>query len=378
VIRLPDSIVSEILEYIDMPTLSWKTARAYRKQLNVLRAQMRILADKFAHEKPTEDTFSNAYFAYNFPMNYLKTRLIAQKIKALYPDILFRENLRICDVGCGNGAALIAIYHSLPDPHNAHYDGLDASRIMVKKCRYLMRKMTAHEPTPVIRIRQQQVADGLLKTRSRYDIILLANSLVEIAKPSIPAYRIIERLSRNLTDRGIIIIIEPALKTTARRLMELRNTIIDNEKLNILLPCLHHGRCPLYDLRGGKEWCHQSVRWKSPEYLQVINQDLNREISVLKFSYLVLSQLAYTVLQGYSVISSLLKEKGKKKCYLCTPVRRIELIRLDKHRSSCNQEFGDINKGDVIAVDRVEKKQPGFWYVRENTHVRILYKDALL
>lgn len=60
------------------------------------------------------------------------------------------------------------------------------------------------------------------------------------------------------------------------------------------------------------EWCHQSIKWTPPIYMNVLNQPLYRKIEYLKFSYLVISGQSYDTIKDnkYLVISRLFKEKG--------------------------------------------------------------------
>jgi ribosomal protein RSM22 (predicted rRNA methylase) len=340
--ELPAPVITAVLKLLGMPDLDYRTARSYSTRLHTLRIHMRALSDDFAHGIPTESTFSLAYFACNFPMNFMKTWYVIQHLHTLFPVLFEANRLKVLDIGCGEGAALLGALYSLDPKRKAVFHGYDASHVMVRQAHGLIREIIKQDRLPRIRIEHKDIADGILRTKDRYDMIILSNALIEMAPQVNSMRRYIERISNYLSERGAVIVIEPALMSASRRIMELRDHIIAKQKLKVLLPCLHMGKCPLLDLRGGKEWCHQSVPWKTPAYMHVLNQGLNREIKVLKFSYLVMSPYSYKEPNGNQVISPLFSEKGKKRCYLCSSGRRVELVRLNKHRSPSNDNFDRI------------------------------------
>jgi ribosomal protein RSM22 (predicted rRNA methylase) len=339
---------------------------------------MHLLSDDFAENRASEDTYSHAYFAYNFPMNYMKTKYVVSELHNLYPGLLNMANMKVLDIGCGEGAGLLGVHDALPTAHIEILHGLDASRSMVKKARYMTRRLQHTTTHPRTRILYKDISEGLLRTRTKYDVILLCNSIIEIVRDDAHVHRFLLRISKNLTKDGIIIIIEPALITASRKIMAVRDHITTAQTFSILHPCLHTHTCPLKNVRGGKEWCHQTVRWKPPEYMQVLNQGLNRDLKTLKFSLLILSSSAPPSPPGYLVISSLFKEKGRQRCFLCTPDGRVELVRLNKHRSRENSDYEHIKKGAIVALQGIEKKRPGFWVVNKNSLVQLLYGEGLL
>jgi hypothetical protein len=217
---------------------------------------------------------------------------------------------------------------------------------------------------------------AFFKTKTaQYDVILFTNSLAEICKDNTIPLKFIESVMRHLTTNGIIIIIEPALKHLSRRLMKLRDEILCNKKGSVLLPCLHTSPCPLFSIRAQKEWCHEIRKWQPPEFMKFINRKLHRDIHRLKFSYLVVGKQTCnrTPCNGFLVVSRLLKEKGKQRCFLCTPGARVELVRLNKSISTQNTEFSSIQKGDIISADNINRKRPHYWQIDQHTHINIIY-----
>jgi ribosomal protein RSM22 (predicted rRNA methylase) len=266
---------------------------------------------------------------------------------------------------------MLGLYYALKDSKEISLHGIDISAVTLKKCRHVIEHV---RPERIhLELRKHDASNGLLKTEHEYDVVVLANSLAEMFPDTAIPLRFVHRLFRNVHDAGIIIIIEPAIKQLARRLIDLRNEIIPDKKVHVLLPCLHDAECPLHEIRKHKEWCHQSITWQPPQFMDIINQGLHREISVLKFSYLVLAQenVLTTADDQYRVISNLLKEKGKQRFFICTRTGRVELVRLNRDRTECNSTFGHIKKGDVISCQHVTKRRTDYWQVVRASAIHI-------
>jgi len=373
--RLPTDIEHKILTLLGMSNLTWKTVAAYENRLQRLRRQMYALSDDYVQSRFSADTNADAYFAYNFPMNFMKAMIIGQKVRFFYPQLFNQKNiLHILDIGCGEGAAMFGLYYSLKNSKQFMLTGLDQSSTKLKRCRKIASGLQQCSAHIRVELRKQDASNGLLPKRSqKHDVIILANSLAEIFTTNTIPITFIERISKSIHDDGIIIIVEPALKHLARRLMHLRTEIVQKEKRFILLPCLHEKECSLIEIRKGKEWCHESISWTPPDFMKILNQGLNREIDRLKFSHLVISKQSLHKPRGFLVMSSLLREKGKKRCYLCTEDGLVELVRLNKHSTKSNKEFDSIKKGNIIALEEYVNVKQHYWQVTKESKIHILF-----
>lgn len=373
--RLPADIEQIILGLLGMPNLNWKTVADHEKRLQQLRRQLYALSDDYVQAHFSADTYADAYFAYNFPMNFMKAMILGQRVTSFYPQLMNqKKSIRILDIGCGEGAAMFGLYYGFKDSKQFLLTGFDQSNTMLKRCRKISSRLQQCYAHLRIKSKEQDVSTGLLpKSVQKYDVVILANSLAEIFSANTIPTRYIERIFKSIHDDGRIIIIEPALKHLSRRLMHLRTEIIQKEKGFILLPCLHQEQCALLKIKKGKEWCHESISWRPPEFMQILNQGLNREIDCLKFSYLVISRKPLHKPQGLLVISSLLKEKGKKRCYLCTRDGVVELVRLNKHKTKSNKEFDAIKKGNIITGEGYVSAKKHYWQITKASKIHILY-----
>jgi len=305
---------------------------------------------------------------------YIGTKLIAQRGAALKNAAKFS----ILDLGCGEGAGMYGLFYAFSADKTGRQiclTGIDASVSMIGRSAVLGRALSMDRKGCSVEHRKMGIGSDIFKTLGetgkRYDIILFSNSLIEIIKTGMLSYAFIDDAFSCMTSRGSLIVIEPALKDCAHRLMGLRNIIARDSKYEIIMPCGHSSECPLMAVEEREDWCHFSIPWSPPEYLVRLNQGLNREVDMLKFSYLVLSKPIHqsTMPRGHVVISRLIHEKGKRKLFLCTPSGRVEVYRLDKDKSRSNQAFDIIKSGDTIVFKNHVEKRPDLWRIERETKI---------
>jgi ribosomal protein RSM22 (predicted rRNA methylase) len=371
---LPSNICEKLLDWAGIEGLTYATESHHRKRLREIRDQMRQLSSDFADGKPSESRYSNAYFLYNFPLNFMKMMHVIGEISSRDPQFLLnRPRYSILDIGCGEGAGMYGAYYALKNFDNSltiRLAGIDRSGIMLEHARQMAVHLRKHGEGIITKFFNRDAADirGSLP-RKKYDIIICNNSLAEIFREDMIPRKYIGVLLGHLVDEGLFVIIEPALKKFTRRVMQLRDDLAGHKAAQVILPCLHEGHCSLLQIDSRNEWCHQSVAWKPPAFLRIINEGLNREIGLLKFAYLVIAKTKERGVRpgGYRVISRLLREKGKMRCFLCTENGRVELVRLNRSKSTSNAMFDKTEKGGVIKLTDAIERKPDYWEVSAQT-----------
>ncbi|HXX93926.1 MAG TPA: small ribosomal subunit Rsm22 family protein, partial [Planctomycetota bacterium] len=174
-----------------------------------------------------------------------------------------------------------------------------------------------------------------------YDLILAVNVLAETAAP----------LEGLLTERGHLVVLEPALRTTTRRLMEWRDGLVARG-YRIAAPCLGPRTCPM--LEHEDLWCHMDVAWPRPATVAEIDRRLGFSKESLKYSYLVVTRKGATMADRggtHRVVSNLHREKGKAWAWLCGsrgPLCRTEV--LTRHRSEATAAFFHAERGHVLRL----------------------------
>jgi hypothetical protein len=186
----------------------------------------------------------------------------------------------------------------------------------------------------------------LPRVDGRFDVVVAAHLLGELflgeatpeGRAEARTRRVLAWCRAFLADRGVAILIEPALRETSRGLLAVRDRLVA-AGLHVLAPCFWTGPCPA--LTRERDWCHDAA----PGQPGIAGARID-------FSYLVLSASAAapTPETRVRVVSDRLVEKGRLKIFGCGPTGRHAYVRLDRVASPANAAFADLERGDVADV----------------------------
>jgi ribosomal protein RSM22 (predicted rRNA methylase) len=193
--------------------------------------------------------------------------------------------------------------------------------------------------------------------------MIMANCLNELFPASIdaPAERaaVVAQLLPFLAPHGTVMIVEPALRQTARALHHMRDHLLKQGLCTVYSPCLHEGGCPALD--HPDDWCHEERPWETPSAIAAIDRDVGFIKDALKFSYLLLRTDGRTIAmrspQTFRVVSELRKLKGEKRAWLCNETGRPEVGRLDRKASSHNAAVDAWHRGAIVQIERIVRKE---------------------
>lgn len=147
-----------------------------------------------------------------------------------------------------------------------------------------------------------------------------------------------------------LMIIEPSTQQDGRKLLELRQKLI-NEGYHIWGPCTHAQACPLLS-QSKTDWCHDRVHFKAPSWFVQLEQELPMKNKTLTFSYLLARK---TVKPSHNfntrVVGDLLVEKGKNRQLICRGPDREFLAWLKK-----NKIEQEIPRGTLINIPSTFEK----------------------
>ncbi|MFV0415722.1 MAG: small ribosomal subunit Rsm22 family protein, partial [Chthoniobacterales bacterium] len=191
----------------------------------------------------------------------------------------------------------------------------------------------------------------------------------------------IKKLLSLLAPDALLILLEPALKETATRLMQIRDTVTQSTGLKILSPCLHHEQCAL--LAEGRFWYHEVRKWQPPPSLQRINSMLHRKLHELKWSHLVLqktetdqtkrSASTSTPLQA-RLIAPMAKMKGQFLTRVCAEDSQLKEIAIttSKLDPPTRHTLKNLNRGDLVTLDNLHPlKNPNSWRAKHPGSFRL-------
>ena len=371
--KLPEEIERKILLELHLDGI-YTNPEIYQEEIDKLRKELINQSCIFTLEYRVVKEYADAYFCYNFPQNFLKSFILAKKFFNIFKSFV-PEEIKILDIGCGDGAGMFGLYyfmHKQKPKTKFQLTGVDINDIFLKRCEAMADWFKEKDSHIDVELVKESAQKFVQKDKKNYDFIILSNTLAEIFQSEKIPLSFIRSLLKHLKEKGVIIIIEPALKNLTRKLMELREDIITHKTGKILLPCLHNNRCP--GLNKKEEWCHQSIKWIPSDYLKIINQKLFRKIEYLKFSYLIISSPKYNPppYNFYPVISRLSIEKGRKRCLICTEDGIVELIMLNRERSLANGEFEQVSLGDIIEINEPVKIKFRIWKIGKDTGIKRL------
>ena len=321
---------------------------------------------------------ASAYLSYFLPVNLSKVQvLLDELLENNGMDEASDRPMTALDLGCGPGTGALALldwlWHRSPEQAKSlsvlaadvsHAPLRDTERLWEAYCQEVgistsrLRCVEGNLEHPLKGDLGKQIVRG-----GPYDFVIMANCLNELFPTSIdpPTERaaVVAQLLPFLAPHGTIMIVEPALRQTARGLHQLRNHLLKQGLCTVYSPCLHEGACPALD--HPDDWCHEERPWQTPPAIAAIDQDVGFIKDALKFSYLLLRTDGRTIAtrspQIFRVVSELRELKGDTRAWLCNELGRSEVGRLDRAESETNAAWDDCQRGSIIRLDGVKRKE---------------------
>jgi ribosomal protein RSM22 (predicted rRNA methylase) len=227
-----------------------------------------------------------AYGLFFFPQTFARAQLA---LRECWRPPGGDAPVRILDIGAGTGAAGFAALHLLGS-RPAFLRAVDRAARALESLRAAAAACRELWPQAVIEVARSDAAEISTETGrdTVYDVILCSFALSEIADqharfdPMVWTRTLLSWLSPD----GLLLILEPALKSCAERLEVMRDRVAMEGWGRIVGPCMHHAPCPLR--AEGRFWCHEVRRWRPPPLAEKINRTLFRDLPNLKFSFLAL------------------------------------------------------------------------------------------
>jgi ribosomal protein RSM22 (predicted rRNA methylase) len=313
-----------------------------------------------------------AYGLFFFPRAYERTRLVLRECRqnSGLPFSGSRE-IHIVDIGSGTGAAGLACLHELSgwlpgktlnlDMVDVATEGINVSRTIFS---------AGHTLWPSARVNPVRADARTYQPEAGVDIILCSFAINEWMErhPETNLEDWVTRMVNALRPGGWLILLEPSLRVAVERMERLRNRVAELKIGRIIAPCPHHDTCPMLAEKRG--WCHEVREWPVPESLRWINRNLQRDVHLLKFSFLVLENnpIPKDKPDWMRLVSPLRKEKGKYGFHGCGADGKIHAcewltrnLTEEQKEASEKLERGDkvIWKAEQILGDGVTERSNG-------------------
>jgi ribosomal protein RSM22 (predicted rRNA methylase) len=317
-----------------------------------------------------------AYLAYFFPVNLAKVQELLDELSPAHHWGHRNAVTSVLELGCGPGTGIIAVLdwavsRALLEESRLECVAVDQSQQALKICRGLWDHYTASFPPQPCRLQPvhgdlRRDWTGALRQVSGaapYDVIIMQNVLSELFV-GLP-----DRIERRagvvaaaldlLSDKGTVMLIEPALRDSSRELHQVRDRLLEKPGCTVYSPCLHECPCPA--LINEDDWCHEERGWSPPAWIQAIDQEVGFIKDALKFSYVLLRKDGQTLVERgprlYRVVSELRVMKGEKRAWLCHEGGRPEVGRLDRLASPQNAAVDDWHRGAIVRISEIVRKE---------------------
>jgi len=318
-----------------------------------------------------------AYRSYFLPVNLSKVQVLLDEL----PDDSGTERpdrpMSVLDLGCGPGTGALALldwlWHRSPErAKSVSVLAADTSQVALRDTKSLweaychevgiartgLRSVEGNLEHPLKGDLGKQIVRG-----GPYDLMIMANCLNELfpaaADPPAERATVVSQLLPFLAPHGTIMIVEPALRQTARALHHMRNHLLKQGLCTVYSPCLHEGACPALD--HPDDWCHEERPWQTPPAIAAIDRQVGFIKDALKFSYLLLRTDGRTIVtrgpETFRVVSELRELKGDARAWLCNELGRSEVGRLDRAASATNAMWEASQRGSIICIDNLKRKE---------------------
>jgi ribosomal protein RSM22 (predicted rRNA methylase) len=320
---------------------------------------------------------ASAYLSYFLPVNLSKVQVLLDELPNNSSHETPDRPMAVLDLGCGPGTGSVALldwlWHRSPeraksvsvlaaDASNASLQ--EAKRLWEAYCQEVgissggLRCVEGNLEHPLKGDLGKQIVRG-----GPYDLIIMANCLNELfsasVDPSAERAGVVAQLLPFLAPHGTIMIVEPALRQTARVLHQTRNHLLKQGLCTVYSPCLHEKACPALD--HPDDWCHEERPWQTPPMVAAIDREVGFIKDALKFSYLLLRTDGRTIVtrspQTFRVVSELRELKGEKRAWLCNETGRPEVGRLDRKASPHNAAVDAWHRGAIVQIERIVRKE---------------------
>ncbi len=320
---------------------------------------------------------ASAYHSYFLPVNLSKVQVLLDELPEDSGMEASDHPMALLDLGCGPGTGALALldwlWHRSPErAKSVSVLAADGSRASLQDAKRLW-EAYCHEagiPGQGLRCVEGNLEHPLkgdlgkqLVRGAPYDLMIIANTLNELfpaaTDPSAERAAVVGQLLPFLSTHGTIMVVEPALRQTARALHQMRNHLLKQGLCTVYSPCLHEGACPALD--HPDDWCHEERPWQTPPMVAAIDREVGFIKDALKFSYLLLRTDGRTIVsrnpQTFRVVSELRELKGEKRAWLCNETGRPEVGRLDRKASPHNAAVDSWHRGAIVQIERIVRKE---------------------
>jgi SAM-dependent methyltransferase len=270
------------------------------------------------------------------------------------------EPARVLDVGAGFGASTLGLSAALAGRACASGEGSGVRLEVTLVDTDLAALDVARE---VLASRAEVLQSGRTLPDGQFDLVLFGQVLVEMGAGEAEdrsverhASMLEEVVRHRLRPGGRVVVLEPALRSCARRLQATRDRLVERG-IAVVAPCTHERACPL--LSSPRDWCHDDRAIDLPPWLHPIAREAGLRWQGLTFSRLILAHHCGGR-PGFRVVAPPRDSRGRRERRLCglhadgACDRWVD--RLDRHRCDANGAWDELQRGDGLDLDPSDRR----------------------
>ncbi|NBX34284.1 class I SAM-dependent methyltransferase [bacterium] len=266
------------------------------------------LSDLFTTERPegrfpdyfAEEELLAAYGIFFLPQSFVRTGYALAQAMELRGWKPASATPAILDLGSGPGSCGLAAAHHLRRLGAAHVEvaAVDRSPGALAGLERFAAGFLGASAT--VRTRVGDAAKAETWPDGDFDLIVAGFVLNEMANLDAKAtVAWFTTLRSRLRPGGLIVLLEPALRTTAERLQRLSDAVCAQRLLPRVGPELDQRPCP--QLLAGEHWNHEARPWSAPASTAYANRRLFRDLREVRFACALFSDAPLTALPPEAV-----------------------------------------------------------------------------
>jgi ribosomal protein RSM22 (predicted rRNA methylase) len=373
--RIPSPVLQQTLtEWLGLEGLPKRDPARFKELCRSVAELSRLFTKGRAERKRSyldEAALRAGYLAYFLPVNLAKVQALLDELPAEQLCRPEDQPLRVLDIGSGPGTGALAVRDWMQQRTQRPVEvvAVDQALPVLQDLERLWRayaQSSGSHSAILNRIHVNLERAGSLETCKQegpFELIVVANTLNELwreARDPVGARVVFVRgLLDLLVPHGTVMLIEPALRDTAREFHLVRDRLLAAGACTVYSPCLHDGPCPALVKAG--DWCHEERPWTQPPIVAAIDREVGFIKDALKFSYVMLRKDRRTIVpraaDRYRVVSELREMKGEKRAWLCNETGRPEVGRQDRLRSESNAAVDEWHRGAIVRISEIVRKE---------------------
>lgn len=326
-----------------------------------------------------DDSALRAYSEYYLPVSLEQTRYILRRLASLFPGGFHS----LVDFGSGPGSVAAAFVEA-----GARSVRLvdQSAKALASARRRLVAMGAAGSPVEVSCV-EADIAEGPRALVSgEASCVSFGHSLNELwagAGDRIERRAgLLEKCAALLASGGIVLVIEPALLSTSRDLLAVRDLLV-SRGWRVLAPCPGRSGLPCPALSAGESHtCHEEVSWKMPPDVERLAASIGVDKGVLKMAWFAFAppESSAAALAGRDpwgndvcrvVSDPLLNKAGRTRRLVCGRLGRVPLSAVASSSEALSSGFSALMRGDLVRISNAAPRENGLG-VGPDTKITVL------